>query len=123
MVNYELATARSRTIQVPPTVSEAFPVAKTFVCRAASLPKTKKLQPSPVSLFYDLRRTAMTFARRGGGELATARFPRTPQLPLSFNESFYAAKMFFLAASQLKVNKLNRFQEYDPFPKYCTVVT
>ena len=60
----ELATARSRTVQVAPIVSEASRVAKKFVSLAASLPKMKKLQPSPVSLFYDLRRTVVTFARR-----------------------------------------------------------
>ena len=58
------------------------------------------------------------------GELATARFPRTPQLPLSFNETFQAAKtFFFLATSQLKAKKLKPFQKDAPFLKYCSVVT
>ena len=61
--DYEPDTARSRTMQVSPIVSEAFPVAKTFVFLAASLPKVEKLQPSPVSLFYDLWWAVVTFAR------------------------------------------------------------
>ena len=42
----ELATALSRTVQVPPIISEASHVAKTFISLAALLSKMEKLQPS-----------------------------------------------------------------------------
>ena len=46
----ELATARSRTPQLPPHVSEASHESKTFFFLAASLLKVKELQTPPESL-------------------------------------------------------------------------
>ena len=50
-----------------------------------------------------------------GCELATARFPRTPQLPPSSSKAFHAVKtFFFLAASQLKAKKIETFSGRRP---------
>ena len=55
----KLATARSRTPQLPSGFSEASHAAKTVSFLPAFLLKVKKLQPSPLNL---VERPAMTFA-------------------------------------------------------------
>ena len=60
----ELATTCSQTPQFPLSFSKTYSAARAFIFLAAFLQKMKRLQPSPVSLFYYPRRTAVTFSRR-----------------------------------------------------------
>ena len=56
-----------------------------------------------------------------GSDLATARFPRTPQLPPSSRKGFHAVKkFFFLAAFQLKAKGVETYSGRRPVLKYCT---
>ena len=62
--NGKLATARSRTPQLPPCFNEVSHAAKTFFFLPASVLKVKKFQSFPGKLVYVPRRAAVNFLRR-----------------------------------------------------------
>ena len=70
--NGDLATARSQMPQLPPRFSETSCVAKTFTFLAVSLPKMKKLQPSPSNLVVRPEADSSDPCKADGVELVTA---------------------------------------------------
>ena len=124
-------TACSWTPQFPSCFSKASHRPKMFFFFVASLLKCKKLQPSPSKLAVHVcpEANGRNLCVEDGGWVGPARFPkpqpvsRTPQLPPRFSKASHTAKtLFFLAACQLKVKKLNAFHEDNQFLKYSTVV-
>ena len=66
----ELASACSQMTQLPPRFIKASHTARTFVLLVASLLKVKKLQPSTITLLYNVTKTGVTFLRRTTWSLA-----------------------------------------------------
>ena len=104
--------------QLLPRLSEASHAVKTVFFLSASLLKLKMLQPSPVNLVEHLEVDNKDL--RANKSLAShSPFPK-PRSPFPKRHCFHppgiskvsrTAKKFFLAASQLKVEKLNLSHE------------
>ena len=100
----KLATARSRTPQLPPHFSEASLAVITFFFLAASLLKVKELQPSPSKLVVRDEADGSDLCETVGGYLVTAIssnftavFPNaTASTKLYSKASPIASRFFFL---------------------------
>ena len=73
----KLATARSRTPQLPPRFNEASHAAKTFFFLTASVLKVKKFQSFPGKLVVCPEAGGSDLSKADGGYLATAHSPNS----------------------------------------------